>query len=556
MDEAPLVQTSLRGEALLANIALNKGSAFTEEERDEFGLRGFLPVHVSTMEEQLARNYENFCLKENPLEQHIFLAALHDRNEVLFYRLLETHITRMMPIIYTPTVGEACQKYSHIFRRARGLYLALPDADRLPQLLESVTTDIEVIVVTDGERILGLGDLGIGGMGIPIGKLALYTLCAGVDPRKTLPVMIDLGTNNQSLLEDPLYLGWKQPRPDRVTTDHYIDAFVKAVKQRWPRAIVQWEDFSKDNAWRYLDRYKNTLPTFNDDIQGTAAVTLAGLLRAVDVAGRSLHDERIVIVGAGSAATGIADLLCALGLALHNFWLVDSQGLVHDGRAQLSAEKIRFAQPLEALHAAGLNATLPISLEAVVKQVRPTALIGTSGQPGIFTESIVRAMASHTPRPIIFPLSNPTSKSEALPEDLITWTEGRALIATGSPFPSVKWRGTEIPIGQCNNAFIFPGVGMGLIATGASHVPAGVFLAAAKTLAAFHKRQPGYTSSLFPNLEDIREVSSLIAYAVGAEIIRAGLAQKPVTEAVLAETIRRMTWRPVYPHLKYRPSKA
>lgn len=555
MSDAPWIETSLYGEVLLANAALNKGSAFSEEERDAFGLRGLLPVHVSTVEEQLTRTYENFCRKESPLEQHIFLAALHDRNEVLFYRLLQTHIARMMPIIYTPTVGEACQKYSHIFRRARGLYLCPPDFARLPELFERAPAEVDVIVVTDGERILGLGDLGVGGMNIPIGKLALYTLCAGVNPRRTLPVMLDVGTNNPDLLKDPLYLGWRQPRPERAVYDRYVDAFVAAVKKRWPRVVLQWEDFSKDNAWRFLQRYQSELATFNDDIQGTAAVTLAGLLRAVQEAGRALKDERIVIVGAGSAATGIAELICdALvqegrkkSTALRNIWLVDSQGLVHHGRKTLSEEKKTIAQPLDLLAEMGLDSSQPISLEHVIERVKPTALIGTSGQPDLFTESLIRAMAAHVDRPIVFPLSNPTSKAEARPADLLRWTNGRALVATGSPFPDVEWQGQRIAIGQCNNAFIFPGVGMGLIATAARRVPSSVFLVAAQTLAAYAKRTPG---CLFPSLEDIQDVSAQIALAVGRDILQQGLSGSGLTEKTLPTHIRDLAWHPTYPHLK------
>ncbi len=471
----PTIETALRGRELMADPYLNKGSAFPEDERDAFGLRGLVPVHASTIEEQMERTYENFSAKTSPIEKYIFLAALQDRNEILFYRLIQEHITEMVPIIYTPTVGEACERYSHLFRRARGLYLSYPEAGPISHILDSAPDDIAVIVVTDGERILGLGDLGVGGMGIPVGKLSLYTLCAGIDPRKTLPVLLDVGTNNQALIKDPLYLGWRHPRLELEEYDRFIDLFVQAVHKRWPRAILQWEDFAKNNAWRLLQRHKTRLATFNDDIQGTAAVTVAGILRALRIQGHLLKDQRIVIAGAGSAATGIGTLLIEAlmesGLSdaksREIIWLVDTKGLVHEGRVDLSEEKTPFAHNLGHVHDFKLDATRSIPLAAVVQAVKPTVLIGTSGQPGMFDETLVRSMAASTKRPIIFPLSNPTSKSEAKPDDLIRWTDGRAIIATGSPFSAVEWKGKKIPIGQCNNAFIFPGVGLGLTAVGA-----------------------------------------------------------------------------------------
>jgi malate dehydrogenase (oxaloacetate-decarboxylating) len=554
-----VIETALSGQQLLADPFLNKSSAFPVEERIAFGLTGLLPLHVSTMEEQLKRTYENYRLKDSPLEKYVFLAALQDRNETLFYRLVQTHIAEMVPILYTPTVGEACQKYSHIFRRPRGLYLSYPDPHSIPDILRtSAPDDIEVIVVTDGERILGLGDLGVGGMGIPVGKLSLYTLCAGIHPRKTLPVLLDVGTNNPELIQDPLYLGWRHPRLEVEEYDRFIDLFVNAVKDRWPRAILQWEDFSKNNAWRLLERYRGHLTTFNDDIQGTAAVTVAGLLRAVRISGRPLKTERVIILGAGSAATGIAALLCealrheGLGLdqARESIWLIDTHGLVHEGRTDLSVEKQAYAQSLEHVHSVGLDATGRIDLAAVVRQVKPTTLIGTSGQPKVFDEPLVRTMAQAVDRPTIFPLSNPTSKSEAIPEDLLAWTEGRAIVATGSPFPAVTCKGRRIPIGQCNNAFIFPGVGLGLVASRARRIPEEVFLAAARTLSLFDKRSAGDEDCLFPNLEDVRFISEQIALAVAKEILRLGLSHETVTPESLPERVRRQMWEPVYPKLK------
>ena len=554
-----IIQTALRGKTLLSHPYLNKGSAFPTEERDAFGLHGFLPTHVSTMEEQLIRTYENFCSKESPIEKYINLAAVQDRNEILFYRLVWDHIAEMVPILYTPTVGEACQRYSHLFRRARGLYLSYPDAGPMTKILaEAAPDEIDIIVVTDGERILGLGDLGVGGMGIPVGKLALYTLCAGLDPRRTLPVLLDVGTNNKDLLKDPLYLGWRHSRLATGEYDRFIDVFVDAVHQRWPRAILQWEDFAKGNAWRLLQRHRNRLASFNDDIQGTAAVALAGLMRAFKVAHQTLKNQRIVIAGAGSSAMGIGTLLLEAmrqeGVsdeeARQAIWLVDTKGLVHDGRTDLGPEKSMLAQKAEFVRTKGLDTTTMISLHAVVSAVRPTALLGTSGQPGMFDEALIRSMAAFVERPIIFPLSNPTSKSEAKPEDLIRWTDGRALIATGSPFPEVKWKGSKIPIGQCNNAFIFPGMGLGLAIAGAKLVPDGLFLAAARALAAFDDRLPGCEACLFPNLEHVRKVSANIAVAVGLEIVKRGLSHSPLTEKEVPDRIRAAMWEPTYPILK------
>lgn len=547
--------TPLFGKSLLAHPFLNKGSAFTAEERDEFDLNGLLPMHVSTVEEQLNRTYANFSAKNSSIEKYIFLASLHDRNETLFYKLLQTHIAEMTPIVYTPTVGEACERYSHIFRRARGLYLSYPDPHRMLETIKKGgPDDVAVIVVTDGERILGLGDLGVGGMGIPVGKLVLYTLCAGVDPRRTLPIVLDVGTNNPKLLNDPLYLGWKHPRLDRAEYDRFIETFVKAVHERWPRAILQWEDFSKDNAARLLDTYQHTHPSFNDDIQGTASVTVAGILRALKVTGESLKDQRVVIAGAGSAATGICRLLFETVRRSHVpeelvrrvVWLVDTKGLVHEGRPDLSPEKAVCAQSVAHLHESGFDPTKPIDLATVVEKMKATILIGTSGQPGMFTEKMVRAMAAHVKRPIIFPLSNPTSKSEAIPEDLMKWTDGRAIVATGSPFPMVTVGTRKVPIGQCNNAFIFPGVGLGLVASAARHVPEEVFLAAAEVLAAFDKRRPGYEESLFPNLENVREISNQIAIAVGRYIIRQGLSFEKIKEEEIPTRVAASTWNPEY----------
>ena len=552
------LEVSVTGQALLDTPLLNKGSSFSEAERRAFGLLGLLPPHVSTMEEQLVRTYENYSRKTSDLERYVFLVSLQDRNETLFYRLLHEHITEMMPIIYTPVVGLGCQQYSHIFRRPRGLYISYPQMGEVDDILANAPIQPpDVIVVTDGERILGLGDLGVGGMGIPIGKLSLYTLCAGINPARTLPVLLDVGTNNQELLNDPLYLGTKQRRVSMDQYDAFIEAFVAAVTRRFPNALLQWEDFSKNNAARLLDRYRDRLCTFNDDIQGTGAVTLAGILAAMAATHQRLRDQRIVILGAGSSAIGISDQLVTAMVsegalpneARANIWLVDSEGLVHSGRRNLGSAKQRYAQPIERTAEWRLPTLERIALREVVHNVQPTVLIGTSAQPGAFTQEIIYEMARATPLPIIFPLSNPTSKSEAVPADLLAWTGGRALVATGSPFPPVEWEGRHIRIGQCNNAFIFPGVGLGIIASGARRVTDDMFVAAARALSEWSPARHVVGESLYPALEQVRKVARDVALAVAMEAQRLGMAPASSREQLLAR-IDAHVWEPRY--LRYR----
>ena len=544
----------LRGQALLDTPLLNKGSAFTEDERRALGILGLLPPHVSTIEEQLARTYENYSRKENDLERYIFLVSLQDRNETLFYRLLQEHISEMMPVIYTPVVGLGCQQYSHIYRRPRGLYISYPHSNDLDTILaNSPAPNPEVIVVTDGERILGLGDLGVGGMGIPIGKLSLYTLCAGIDPASTLPIVLDVGTNTEELLADPLYLGWRHHRIDRAEYDEFVEAFVGAVIRRFPRALLQWEDFSKNNAARLLARYRDRLCTFNDDIQGTGAVTLAGLLAAMPIVGQRLREQRIAILGAGSSAIGISDQLVAAMVsegatreeARAAIWLVDSEGLVHEGRANVSPAKQIYAQRADRIAGWSLASTDVIGLHDVVKNVHPTVLIGTSAQPRAFTRAIVRDMAAAVRRPIIFPLSNPTSKSEARPADLIAWTDGRALVATGSPFKDVVFNGRALRIGQCNNAFIFPGVGLGVVASGARRVTDEMFVAAARALSNWAPSRCDPSDALYPRLEIVRDVARDVALAVAAEAQRAGLAPAMTPDSLKRRVLEKM-WKPEY----------
>lgn len=545
---------AVAGHALLDSPLLNKGSAFSERERREFGLLGLLPPHVSTLDEQCTRAYENYARKETELERYIFLAALQDRNETLFYSLVQRHIVEMMPVIYTPGVGAGCQHYSHIYRRPRGLYIPYPHIGEIDAILGNAPSPrVEVIVVTDGERILGLGDLGVGGMGIPIGKLSLYTVCAGIDPATTLPIVLDVGTNNQTLLDDPLYLGWRHERIETDAYEAFVDAFVAGVIRRFPRVLLQWEDFSKKNAPRLLARYRDRLCTFNDDIQGTGAVTLAGLLAATAVTNERLRDQSIVILGAGSSAIGIADQIVAAmeseGLSRSEartaIWLVDSEGLVHAGRTRLDAAKQPFAQPIARLAGWRLSASGRIGLHDVVRHVHPSVLIGTSAQPGAFTEPIVREMAAGVARPILFPLSNPTSKSEATPADLLAWTGGRALVATGSPFPDVALDGRAVRIGQCNNAFVFPGIGLGVISSGARRVTDGMFVAAARALSQWAPTRRDPEESLYPRIESVREVARDVALAVAEEAERAGLVENTSPQE-RARRVERKMWESKY----------
>jgi malate dehydrogenase (oxaloacetate-decarboxylating) len=556
-----VVEVGLSGAALLEDPLLNKGSGFPVEERRDLGLEGLLPPHVSTWEEQILRSYGNYLKKTSDIERHVFLTSLQDRNETLFYGLLQAHIKDMMPIIYTPVVGEACRHYSHMYRRPRGLYLGYPDRARLEVMLSNVSHAVEVIVVTDGERILGLGDLGLNGVGIPIGKLSLYTLCAGIHPAVTLPIVLDVGTDNHEFLQDPLYLGWRHERVRGAEYDAFIERFVIAVKKCWPNALLQFEDFAKGNAARLLEKYRDQLCTFNDDIQGTGAVAAAGVMAAVRAIGGKMKDQKVVILGAGSAAMGIGDQIVMamrqegvdLVSARAKIWLVDSQGLVLKERPNLESGKTRFAQSTERTAEWTVADRAQIHLAETVRHVRPTILIGTSAQPNVFTEDIVRVMASDTPRPmprpIIFPLSNPTSKCEAAPADLLAWTDGRALVATGSPYAPVAIGGKIRSIGQCNNAYIFPGMGLGVTASGARRVTDEMFFAAARTLADLSPAIADPDASLFPDLTTIRDVSHRVALAVAKMAQSQGHAES-TTPDELERRIRVKTWTPRYPHLR------
>jgi malate dehydrogenase (oxaloacetate-decarboxylating) len=551
----------LRGRSLLDCSLLNKGSAFPEAERREFGLVGLLPDRVSTLEEQAARRYQEYRRKATDLERFLFLRALQDRNETLFFRLVQDHLAEMVPMIYTPEVGEACERYSDIFHRPRGLFLSYPQRQELDNALENRPyRRVDVLVVTDGERILGLGDLGVGGIGIPVGKLALYTLCGGVHPARTLPVVLDVGTNNPDKLADPHYLGWRHERVRGPDYDAFVEAFVQAVVRHLPGVLLQWEDFAQGNARRLLDLYRDRLCSFNDDIQGTGAVTLAALLSAVRVLGSRLRDQRLVLLGAGSAGTGISDLVRAAlvrdGLAdaeaRSRLWLVSSRGLVHAGLVGLSPWQQRYAQPPDRVAGWRRDAAGAIPLAEVVERVRPTALIGVCGQPGAFTEDVVRTMARHVERPILFPLSNPTSRSEAAPADLAAWTEGRALIATGSPFPAVSSGRPPLPARQCNNVYVFPGLGLGVIASGARRVTDEMVLAAAEALSACAAAKDGTPAALLPPLEEVRVVARQVALAVGAEAQRQGLAPR-VAPREWERLVDDARWEPRYQPLRYQP---
>jgi malate dehydrogenase (oxaloacetate-decarboxylating)(NADP+) len=514
------------GMDLLHNPALNKGTAFTEEEREALNLRGLLPPHVSTQEEQVLRVMENFHRKPNNLEKYIHMIALQDRNETLFYRVVLDHIEEMMPIIYTPTVGEGCQEYGHIFRRPRGMYISAADQGRVVKVLRNWPGhDVGIIVVTDGERILGLGDLGAFGMGIPVGKLSLYTACAGVHPALCLPVTLDVGTDNERLLNDPLYIGIRQRRLRGTAYDEFVDEFMTAVQVVFPDALVQFEDFANVNAFRLLERYRGRQCTFNDDIQGTGAVALAGLYSALRITGGQLSEQTVLFLGAGEAAIGIADLIVAAmvseGLseeeARGRCWLVDSRGLVVKGRAGLAGHKLPYAHDY---------ASLPDLLSAI-EALHPTAIIGVSGQPGAFTQPVLATMARLNHRPIVFALSNPTSKAECTAEQAYAWADGRAIVATGSPFAPVTLGEKTYVSGQGNNAYIFPGVGLGVVACGARLVIDEMFFAAAKALAQQVSEADLERGLIYPPLTAIRDVSVAIAVAVAEVAYKRELATQP-----------------------------
>jgi malic enzyme len=552
------IAVSVRGEPLLRDPFTNKSTAFTAVERAELGLDGLVPPAVSTMEQQLARVYENYRVKQTPLERYIHLVSLRDRNETLFYRLVHDHIDEMMPIVYTPVVGEACQQFSHIYRHSRGLYISHEQIDRIDTVLQNHGRAPAVIVVTDGERILGLGDQGVGGMGIPTGKLSLYTACAGIPPSLTLPIMLDVGTDNEERLNDHLYLGLRHRRIRGGEYQRFIDAFVEAVIRVYPNAVLQWEDFLKGNAITQLARFRDRLCTFNDDIQGTAAVVSAGVYAALRMTGRALVDQRIVLAGAGASAQGIANLFVAglreAGLsdeaARRRISTVDSRGLVTQSRAEMEEFKAAYARPVEEIAAYACVDPARITLEETIRNIRPTILIGTSGTTGLFTEAVVRAMAAVNDRPIVFPLSNPASKSECTAEQAIRWSDGRAIVATGGPSEPVVHGGRTHRIGQGNNAFVFPGVGLGLWVGRVRRVTDAMFLDAARALGDLVSAADLAQGAVYPELRRIRDCS----HAVACAVIRRAVAEGHASPDILPDldsTVRRAMWFPDYRPVRY-----
>ncbi len=549
------IDLDLKPSEILNNPLYNKGTAFTQEERDSLGLNGLLPFHVSTLQQQVERRYENFKERKDDLARYIFLSSLQNRNEILFYRLVFEHIAEMLPLIYTPTVGDVSMHFSILYRQHRGIYLSYPLQDKIDTIIKNLPNEnIEVIVVTDGERILGLGDVGVGGMAIPQGKLALYTLFGGIHPGKVLPVMLDVGTNNQKLLDDPLYIGWRQPRITGAKYDEFIDVFVKSVKKRFPKVLLQWEDFAKPHARPLLERYQDEICSFNDDIQGTAAVALAAIIGAIKQSHGKLSDQKIVMFGGGSAGLGIAGLIlqamklegCSENQALQNFYIIDIHGLVHSGQSQVDEEQKKFARVHSEVEKWQLPGADKITLFDVVKHAKPTILIGVSAQPNVFMEEVVKMMAAHVKRPIIFPLSNPTSRCEATPENLIRWTEGRAIIATGTRFAPVSHLGKTYPIPQCNNVYIFPGVGLGVVACGSPKVTEKMFIKAADVLSDHAPILNDPQGSIFPDLESLRKISREIAIAVCKVAADEGLVSKASKEET-ERLVDRHMWLPDYP---------
>lgn len=549
------IPISLSGYAVLGNPLLNKGTAFTEEERKDLGLDGLIPYHISTIEQQVQRRYANFCDQQGNLAKFNFLNALQNRNEILFYRLLIEYIPEMVPLIYTPTVGTVSTRYSTLYHEQRGLYLSYPHREKMKQMFANFPRkDIDVIVVTDGERILGLGDLGVGGMAIPVGKLSLYTLFGGIHPGKTLPILLDVGTNNETMLEDPLYLGWRHERITGQEYDDFIERFIKGVQKSFPNVLLQWEDFARPHALPLLERYRERICSFNDDIQGTASVVLAAVYSALKLSKEPLKKQRFVILGGGSAGIGIAEqLVSALLLeggmteeeARKLFYIVDRHGLMVEGR-EYSIYQQPFVRTQEEIKTWKCKDLHAISLTEVIEHVHPSVLIGVSTHGGAFTEEVVKTMHRHTKKPIIFPLSNPTSRSEAHPKDLIQWTKGEAIIATGSPFDPVTFEGDVYQIAQCNNVYIFPGVGLGLIASKAHTVSDKIFITAAKILSEHSPMIKNPLAPLFPTLEYLREVSRQIGIAVAEMVIKEGNSALKTIDS-LEKLIDETMWFPDYP---------
>ncbi|MBG9534463.1 malate dehydrogenase [Bacillus thuringiensis] len=552
------LETTLRGAEVLSTPLLNKGVAFTQNEREELGLKGLLPPAVLTLEEQARRAYEQFSSQPDDLLKNVYLTALHDRNEVLFYRILTDHLREMLPIVYTPTVGVAIQRYSHEYRKPRGVYLSINDPSGIEEAFTNIgatAENIDLVVVTDGEGILGIGDWGVGGINIAIGKLAVYTAAVGIDPSRVLPVILDVGTNREELLNNPFYIGNRHPRITGEAYDEFIDTFVQAVNKQFPKAFLHWEDFSSRNARKILDKYRHDVCTFNDDIQGTGAVSLAAVLSAVKASGVPLSEHRVVVFGAGTAGIGIADqvrdAMVRVGVSeeesYKRFWCIDRNGLVTDNMEDLLDFQIPYARKEAEVSEWKQNDV--IGLAEVVKHVKPTILIGTSTVAGAFKEEIIKEMASHIERPIILPMSNPTPLAEAKPADLIEWTEGRALVATGSPFEPVTYNGVTYVIGQSNNALIFPGLGLGTIVVRASVMTDGMFAAAAEAVASMvDTSQPG--APILPEVEELRNISEMVAIEVAKVAVAEGVARVNLSDNDIKMAVQEAMWKPEYRQIK------
>jgi malate dehydrogenase (oxaloacetate-decarboxylating) len=554
-DQQKYLETDYFGYDLINNARWNKGTSFTEEERDAFGLHGLIPPHQFQLAEIVDKRYTTMLGKPSDLEKHIYLRALQDRNETLFYALLDKHIEEIMPLVYTPVVGTACQQFSHIYRRPRGLFISYPNQDKIDAMLANPYFDhVEVIVVSDGERILGLGDQGAGGMGIPIGKLSLYTTCAGIAPEKTLPILLDVGTDNPELLEDPLYIGWRHQRIRGANYDNFVQLFITAVKRRFPKVLLQWEDFAQANAGRLLDTYQHELCSFNDDIQGTAAVVVAALIAAIKSSKVALPAQRITVVGAGSAGIGISNLLIDYmelqGIkrqdAYAQVFLVDRSGLITEYTNNLPFQQ-PFVKTKTQISAWQVIDPTNITLLETVSNAKTTLIIGTSGQGGIFTQQLITEMALNTPYPIVFPLSNPTSKAEANPADVLTWTKGMAILGTGTPFPLVEKGGKLVRIDQVNNCYIFPGVGLAILAVKARTITDKMFLVAAIALAELSPALAIPLANLLPPLSGIRAISKRIAFAVAKEAAQTGVSELSyINDEQLNQVIEEYMWQPVY----------
>lgn len=544
---------SYAGPSLLEMPLLNKGSAFTPQERVEFNLIGLLPQNVETIEEQVARVFSQYNQCASDLDKHIYLRSIQDNNETLFFRLLDSHLDEMLPIIYTPTVGQACQEFSKIYRTHRGLFVSYPERDRIDDILRSATKDqIKIIVVTDSERVLGLGDQGIGGMGIPIGKLSLYTACGGISPAYTLPIVLDVGTNNRELLDDPMYMGWRHERVTGQEYEEFVAMFIEAVQRRWPDVLLQFEDFAQSNAMPLLKKYRDQLCCFNDDIQGTASVAVGTLLAACKAKGETLGEQVVVFVGAGSAGCGIAEHIIAAmqiqGLseseARKRIFMVDRYGLLTENMMGLLEFQQRLAQKTADVAGWAGDEGFPQLLD-VVTHANATVMIGVSGQRGLFTEQVIREMHKHCAKPLVMPMSNPTSKVEATPEEILRWTEGNALVATGSPFAPVSINGRTVHIAQCNNSYIFPGIGLGVIASKASRITDKMLMAASNALAECSPMVTGLGDAVLPPIKDIQAVSRKIALAVAKQAQADGVALE-TSEDILLAAIGRNFWMPNY----------